>query len=128
MQKTYDDALRAKKDGRMSDYKLLVEQADQLFTRMQAREPVKGSLSFLDSRGLPHAMGIDVGGDQSMREPRSHIEGATPSAAIWSFGIVPDPFTPRGQRPRPLNRRIPVEEFLRPGTIEWDLDRIYPAR
>ncbi len=100
VQKTYDDALRAKKDGRMSDYKLLVEQADQLTTRMSARVPIHGSLSFLDSRGLPHAMGIDVGQDQSTREPRSHIEGATPSAAIWSFGIVPDPFTPRGQRPR----------------------------
>ncbi len=70
-------------------------------------------------------MGIDVGQDQSMREPRSHIEGATPSAAIWSFGIVPDPFTPRGQQPRALNRRIPVEDFLRANTIEWDLDRIY---
>ncbi len=34
VQKTYDDALRAKKDGRMSDYKLLLEQADQLTTRM----------------------------------------------------------------------------------------------
>ena len=128
MQKTYDDALRAKRDGRMSDYKLLVEQADQLYTRMQARVPVKGSLSFLDSRGLPHAMGIDVGGDQSMREPRSHIEGATPSAAIWSFGIVPDPFTPPGRKPRALNRRIPVEEFLRPGTIEWDMDRIFQLK
>ncbi len=128
MQKTYDDALRAKKDGRMSDYKLLVEQADQLATRMRARVPVKGSLSFLDSRGMPHAMGIDVGGDQSMREPRSHIEGATPSAAIWSFGRVPDPFTPPGRRPRVLDKRIPVDDFLQSGTIEWELDRIWQLR
>ena len=61
---------------------------------MAARVPVKGSLSFLDSRGTPHADGIDVGQEQSMTEPRSHIEGATPATAIWSFGIVPDPFTP----------------------------------
>ena len=29
--------------------------------RMQARVPIKGSLSFIDSRGNPHAVGIDVG-------------------------------------------------------------------
>ena len=78
--------MKAKKEGRISEYKQLLEQADQLRTRMQARVPIKGSLSFLDSRGTPHAMGIDVGAEQSMKEPRSHIEGATPSAAIWSFG------------------------------------------
>ena len=119
-----DDVLRTKIATRSSDFKLLAEQADQLRSRLQARQPVKGSLSFLDSRGLPHAVGIDVGQDQSIREPRSHIEGATPSAAIWSFGIVPDPFTPPGRRPRILNRRIPVEDFLVSGTIEWDLDRM----
>ena len=84
---------------------------------MTARVPVKGSLSFLDSRGTPHAMGIDVGQEQSMREPRSHIEGATPATAIWSYGIVPDPFQPAG-RPVLLNRKIPVGDFLRSGTIE----------
>src|SRR5262249_2783346 len=125
IRKTYADAIRAKNENRMADYKFLMEQADQLGTRMQARVPVKGSLSFLDSRGTPHAMGIDVGMDQNMREPRSHIEGATPSAAIWSFGVVPDPFTPRGQPPRPLDRRIPVADFLRPGTVEWNLDKAY---
>ena len=110
----------------MTDFKVLAEQADQLRTRMSARVPVKGSLSFLDSRATPHAVGIDVGGEQgSMREPRSHIEGATPSAAIWSYGIVPDPFTPPGRQPRLLNRRIPVEDFLVPNTIEWQLDRVY---
>jgi hypothetical protein len=125
IQQTEQAALKAQKEGRVSDFKLLTEQADQLRTRLSAREPVKGSLSFLDSRGQPHAMGIDVGADVSLREPRSHIEGATPSAAIWSYGMVPDPFTPRGQRPRVLNRRIPVDDFLRAGTIESDLDRIY---
>jgi hypothetical protein len=125
IQRTYADALRAKNENRESDYKQLMEQAQQLATRMQARVPVKGSLSFLDSRGVPHAMGIDVGQEQEMREPRSHIEGATPSAAIWSFGIVPDPFTPPGRPPRPLDRRIPVEDFLKEGTKEWLLDRVY---
>ena len=38
-------------------HKLLREQADQLRTRMQARVPIKGSLTFLDSRGTPHADG-----------------------------------------------------------------------
>jgi hypothetical protein len=120
-------AVKAKKENRMSDYKLLLEQADQLRTRMQARVPVTGSLSFLDSRGTPHAMGIDVGQEQGMKmgQPRSHIEGATPSTAIWSFGVVPDPFTPPGRTPVLLNRRIPVEDFIQPGTIEWHLDRVY---
>jgi hypothetical protein len=118
-------AVRAKKENRQTDFKQLSEQADQLRTRMQARVPVKGSLSFIDSRGTPHAMGIDVGQDQSMKEPRSHIEGATQSAAIWSFGVVPDPFTMPGRPPIPLDRRIPVSEFLRPNTVEWYLDRVY---
>jgi ABC-type transport system involved in multi-copper enzyme maturation permease subunit len=116
---------KAEKEGRQADAKLLREQWEQLYTRMQAREPVKGSLSFLDSRGVPHAVGIDVGQDVSTREPRSHIEGATPSAAIWSFGNVPDPFTPPGQQPRILPRVIPVDLFLTPGTVESTLDRLY---
>jgi hypothetical protein len=117
-------AVKARNEGRMTDFKVLRDQAAQLRTRMSARVPIKGSLSFIDSRGTPHAMGIDVGSEQSMREPRSHIEGATPSAAIWSFGIVPDPFTPPGRQPMLLNRRIPVDDFLKAGTIEWHLDRM----
>ncbi len=122
---TEAQALKAKKENRLTEAKLLTEQAQQLRTRMQARYPVMGSLAFLDSRGTPHAMGIDVGQDQSMRQPRSHIEGATPSAAIWSFGVVPDPFTRPGQPPIPLDRRIPVSSFLQEGTIESALDRVY---
>ncbi len=116
---------KALKEGRLTEAKQLLEQSEQLYTRMTAREPIKGSLSFLDARGQPHAMGIDVGQDVSTREPRSHIEGATPSAAIWSFGRVPDPFTPPGRRPKTLYRVIPVDQFLPVGTIEWDLDQIY---
>src|SRR5262249_43014917 len=77
-----------------------------------------------DSRGTPHAMGIDVGQEQSMKEPRSHIEGATPATAIWSFGIVPDPFQP-ANRPVLLNRKVPVGDFLRSGSIEALLNRAY---
>jgi uncharacterized coiled-coil protein SlyX len=121
-------AAKAEKANRLTEAKQLREQADQRRTRMQARVPVKGSLSFLDSRGVPHAMGIDVGQEQSMKEPRSHIEGATPSAAIWSFGVVPDPFTPPGRPPIPLDRRIPVKEFLKTGTMEALLDRVYELR
>jgi len=121
-------AAEAEKANRLTEAKLLREQADQRRTRMQARVPVKGSLSFLDSRGTPHAVGIDVGQEQSMREPRSHIEGATPSTAIWSFGIVPDPFTPPGRPPIPLDRRIPVQDFLKAGTMDAVLDKVYDLK
>jgi hypothetical protein len=122
--KTDAERVRARKEKRMSDYKLLTEQADQLRSRMKARVPIRGSLAFLDSRGTPHAVGIDTGQEQSsMKEPRSHIEGGTMSMAIWSYGIVPDPFTPPGRPPVLLNRRIPLDQFLFPDTIEWYLDR-----
>ncbi len=52
-------------------------------TRMSARLPVKGSLTFVDSRGTPQIKGIDVGQEL---EFRSHIEGATEASAIWTFG------------------------------------------
>ena len=90
---------------------------------MAAREPVKGSLSFLDSKGTPHAMGIDVGQEQSMKEPRSHIEGATPAAAIWRYGMVPDPFSPPS-RPVILDRRLDVARFLPAGTVEGEENRV----
>jgi ABC-type transport system involved in multi-copper enzyme maturation permease subunit len=119
-------AVKAKKENKVSEFKALAEQADQLRTRMQARVPIKGSLSFLDSRGIPHAMGIDVGQDQSMREPRSHIEGATPSAAIWRYGRnIPDPFSRPGQPVHLVDRPIPVEELLKSGTVEATLDQVY---
>jgi len=115
-------AVKAKNENRTRDSAQLVEQADQLRSRMAARVPVKGSLSFLDSRGTPHAMGIDVGMEQSMKEPRSHIEGSTPATAIWSFGIVPDPFAPP-TRPVLLNRQVPVQDFLGADTVEGLLNR-----
>jgi ABC-type transport system involved in multi-copper enzyme maturation permease subunit len=125
---TYVAAEKAQKEGRLDARNQLLEQAQQLRSRLQARVPVKGSLSFLDSRGTPHAMGIDVGSDQNMKEPRSHIEGATPATAIWSFGIVPDPFTPPNVRPRLLNRRVPVADFLKPDSVEDLLNRVVGLR
>ena len=124
MKETEQLASKAKEENRMLTSNCLKKPTS--FGRMQARVPIKGSLSFIDSRGNQHAVGIDVGSEQSMKEPRSHIEGATQSAAIWRFGSsVPDPFTRPGERPQPLNRRIPVEDFLLPNTIEWNLDRVY---
>ena len=117
-------ALKAKSENRTRDYNQLMEAADQLRSRMAARVPVKGSLSFLDSKGNPHAMGIDVGMEQSMKEPRSHIEGATPATAIWKYGIVPDPFSP-ASHPVILNRKISVPDFLPVTTIEGLLNRLY---
>jgi hypothetical protein len=126
LQETEQLAVKAKKENRLAAAKQYLEEADQIRARMQARVPIKGSLSFIDSRGNPHAVGIDVGQEQAMKEPRSHIEGATQSAAIWRFGsLVPDPFTRPGDRPNYLNRRIPVEDFIKPNTIEWHLDRVY---
>jgi hypothetical protein len=111
-------AARALRENRVTEARQLHEQAEQIRTRMAARVPVYGSLTFLDSKGTPHKRGIDVGAEQSMREPRSHIEGATPATAIWIYGVVPDPFTPEGQRPMLLDRRIPVNLLLRPGSVE----------
>ena len=91
--------------------KYLDDQAEQLRTRMSARVPVKGSLTFIDSRGTATLKGIDVGQEL---EFRSHIEGGTPSAGIWHYGVVPDPYDPKIA----LDRRIPVDSLLVSGTIE----------
>jgi hypothetical protein len=118
---TVEQAKKARSENRVALATELTEQADQLRIRMQARVPIKGSLSFVDSRGVALPYGIDVGNETStLREPRSHIEGATQSAAIWHFG-VPGPFAPPG---RPVTT-IPLEDFLLPGTKEWHLDRVY---
>mgnify|MGYP001044191044 FL=1 len=124
IEKTEAAAVKAESEGRTRDFAQLKEQADQLRSRLQARVPVMGSLSFLDSKGTPHAMGIDVGQEQSMREPRSHIEGATPATAIWRYGAVPDPFSPVN-RPVMIDRRIQVDQFLPAGTVEGELNRVF---
>jgi ABC-type transport system involved in multi-copper enzyme maturation permease subunit len=125
---TEAEAVRAAQLGRTSEARQLREQADQLRTRMAARVPLFGSLTFLDSRGTPHQRGIDVGQEQSAREPRSHIEGATPATAIWRFGIVPDPLTPEGVRPIMLDRRVPVGNLLQADTVEGLLNQTYELK
>jgi ABC-type transport system involved in multi-copper enzyme maturation permease subunit len=113
-------AARAAEQNRPDFAKQLNDQADQLETRLSARVPVKGSLIFYDSKEKMRLKGIDVG---SELESRSHIEGASPSKAVWRYGIVRDPFDTR----RVLDRRIPVASLLRPETIEWYMDRAYTA-
>ncbi len=127
IQSTEAAAVKAKKENRPRDAAQLEEQAEQLRSRMAARVPVKGSLSFLDSRGTPHPMGIDVGQEQSMKEPRSHIEGSTPATAIWSFGRVADPFAP-ANRPELLDTRFTVEDFLPANTVEGLLNRSFELK
>jgi hypothetical protein len=91
--------------------KQLFEQADQLRTNMSARLPVKGVLTFTDSKGTSTLKGIDVGQEL---EYRSHVEGGTVATAIWTYGtVVPDPYGGP-----PLSRPIPVDQLLVPGTIE----------
>jgi hypothetical protein len=89
----------------------LREEANQLRARKSARVPIKGLLSFIDSQGIARPKGINVGQEL---ESRSFVEGATQSEAIWTFGVVPDPHF-RGVL---LDRRIPVDLLLRPGTVE----------
>jgi len=88
------------------------EQAEQLKTRKSARLPVKGVLSFIDSRERATARGIDVGQEL---EYRSFVEGASPSKAIWRFGHrIVDPLNTK----RLLDRPVPVEQLLKANTIE----------
>ena len=108
-----------------ADFKLLLEQADQLRTRMPARVPIKGSLSFLDSRGTPHAIGIDVGQEQSMTRAAQPHRGGDAVGGHLELRHRARSVHAAGPAPRSLNRRIPVDDFLLPGTIEWQLDRVY---
>jgi hypothetical protein len=123
---TVAEADKAAQENRKDRAKLLREEADQIRTRMKARVPVKGSLTFLDSRGTPQIKGIDVGQEL---EVRSHIEGATAGMAIWQFGMIPDPIDVKlrekfpNRRVQILDRRIPVNWLLKAGTIEERLDR-----
>jgi ABC-type transport system involved in multi-copper enzyme maturation permease subunit len=111
----------AEQAGRTLEARRLGEDAYQLATRRSARVPLYGVLGFTDSRGRRTRQGIDVGQEQAAR---SHIEGATPSKATWAFGIVPDPNHPQ----LALDRRINVEELLRPGSVEAVEDRLLRIR
>ncbi len=126
---TEQAAIKRAKQNDMREARQLRDQAEQIRTRMKARVPIYGSLTFLDSKGTKHFRGIDVGTEQgSTREPRSHIEGATPATAIWTFGIVHDPLSSQDARPRFLDRRIPVNLLLRPGTVEYLNDQLYDLK
>ncbi len=120
--KTESLAIKAAKDHRMAEARQYKEASEQLRTRMAARVPIMGFLTFLDSKGSPHLMGIDVGAEQSTRIPRSHIEGATSAVAIWRFDLMPDPLMPHGA---PIDTRIPVDQMLRAGTVESLLDKTW---
>ena len=125
-QATEQLAVKAKKENRMTDYKQLREQADQLRTRMQARVPIKGSLSFLDSRGTPHADGNRRGpgaGDERAAKP--HRGGDSVGGDLELRHRPRSVHAARAGRRSCSNRRIPVEDFILPGTIEWQLDRVY---
>jgi hypothetical protein len=124
-------AQKAGEQNRPQRQKQLQEEAEQLRTRMTARVPVKGSLTFIDSRGKAQIRGIDVGQEL---EFRSHVEGATQSMGIWSFGMVPDPIdqkiaeTELSHPVHILDRRVPVDRLLRPNTIESMMNRIAELR
>ena len=73
---TENRAVKAKKENRLSAYKQLIEERDQIRSRMSARVPIKGALSFIDSSGNPHAVGIDVGrGYDDERAEKPHRGG-----------------------------------------------------
>jgi hypothetical protein len=118
----------ARRTGATSKAEQLEGQLDQLQTRMSARVPVHGSLTFIDSVGQPQLKGIDVGQEL---EVRSHVEGATQAKAVWMFGanlahpidrLFPDP----NRQPRPpVEAPLPLNLLLRPGTIEYVGNEVY---
>jgi hypothetical protein len=116
-----------------------LDEAKQLQSRMAARVPIKGLLTFTDSKGESgFPKGIDVGQEQ---EYRSHIEGATPAAASWAFGDrIPDPIAlinlklARAKNPNQdfsgvqiptVSRPFDVTPLLVPNTIEELEHRYY---
>ncbi|MEW4571165.1 hypothetical protein AB1L88_25115 [Tautonia sp. JC769] len=106
----------------------LASQLDQLETRMSARLPVDGSLTFIDSVGEPRIKGIDVGQEL---EIRSFVEGATQAEASWLFGEnIPHPvdrlFPNRPGMPFPTqSKAVPLNLLLVSGTVEDLANQIY---
>jgi len=111
----------ARRNGNTTGALNLDEQADQMLTRMAARVPIKGSLVFFDSKGAMKKKGIDVGMEMQFR---SHIEGATRALALWRFDVVPDPIDENII----LDRRVPVSQLLKPGTMEDIEDQLALAK
>ncbi len=123
-------AKAAREAGNAEKAQALAFQAEQMRTRMSARVPVKGSLTFVDSLGVPRAQGIDVGMEM---ESRTHIEGATQAKAQWKFGAgLPHPvdrlFPDPNRRPLArVDRPVPIDQLLVPGTIEEVANRALEA-
>ena len=122
IEETNDKARAALADGRVDEARQLADSANQLSYRMSARLPLYGQLRFIDSRGIARARGIDVGMEQVKR---SHIEGATPSKAIWRYGISDDPLHPQAA---PVDNRLDVESLLRYDSIEGVENRLVLAK
>lgn len=116
-----------------------LDEAKQLESRMAARVPIRGLLTFSDSKGeAGFPKGIDVGQEQ---EYRSHIEGATPATASWAFGDrIPNPIAlinlriQKAKNPNadfsgyqiPMESRpLDVTPLLVPGSIEELEHRYY---
>ena len=127
-----DDLETALTEARDADQEskadLIDAQLQQLRTRLSARLPVEGSLTFLDSLGEPRIKGIDVGQEL---EIRSFVEGGTQARAAWLFGpTLPPPFErlgygdPSNPYP-PIARPIPLNLLLKSGSIEDLANQIY---
>ncbi len=108
-------------EGNTAGAQKALDDAAQLRSRMTARQPVNGSLMFFDSRNNPRRRGIDVG----MDVPRSFVEGATPARAIWTFGAQLEDPTQAGVR---MDRSVPIDQFLKAGTIESLQDQLLTRR
>ncbi len=68
---------------------------------LEARQPLRGTLRFLDREGVPSEKGISVGAEWTYRQ---YIEGGSLAAAIWTFeGITEEEF-PEG---------LPLEMLVR---------------
>ena len=115
-------AREALADSRIDEARQLDDSASQLAYRMSARLPLYAQLTFIDSQGQPKSRGINVGMEQVKR---SHIEGATPSKAIWRYGIVADPLNPAAI---PVDTRLDVDSLLRPDSIEAVENRLVLAQ
>ena len=66
--------------------KQLKDDIAQIESKLTARVPIFGKLTFLDAKGEPKPAGISVGNESTYR---SYIEGNKPSAAVWHFTGLP---------------------------------------
>ena len=86
-------------------------------------------LSFLDSRGTPHARGSTSA--RSSRRCRSRAatsRGATPATAIWSFGSRSRSVLATRRRQSTQSPASRSPSFLPPDSIEGLLDRVLDLR